>query len=453
MMLQDDDNRSVPGVTGLALFRMLPEFRRDPLNTFSDLARRHGHFIRFKGLLTAYQLTRPEDIEHVLQTNQQNYRKGRMYAEARASIGNGLLVSEGDFWRRQRRLAQPAFHRYRIAALAAVMTDSTEAMLGRWDKDKRGGRPFDVVPEMKRLALRIVGLAVFSTDLGADMDIIANSLEVARAHFMHRMWQPVRLPVGIPTRRNRALRRAIREAESVIYRIIREHRERPESDAGDLLSMLMSARDEETGEGMNDRQLRDESATIITAGHETTAIALSWTWYLLSRHEEVERKLHEELSAVLGGRTPTFEDLPKLRYTLMVVEESMRLYPPAWVVGRTAVAADEVGGRRIEAGAEVILSPYITHRHPDFWDEPGSFIPERFAPEKSAGRHRFAYFPFGGGSRVCIGNNFALAEAQLILATVAQRYRLRLAPGQAVEPEASFTLQPRGGIMMGLEER
>ncbi len=306
---------------------------------------------------------------------------------------------------------------------------------------------------MKRLALRIVGLALFSTDLGADMDIIANSLEVARAHFMHRMWRPVRLPVGIPTRRNRALRRAIREAESVIYRIIREHRGRPEADARDLLSMLMSARDEETGEGMDDRQLRDESATIITAGHETTAIALSWTWYLLSRHEEVERKLHEELSAVLGGRTPTFEDLPKLKYTLMVVEESMRLYPPAWVVGRTAVADDEVGGRRIEAGAEVILSPYITQRHPDFWDEPESFIPERFSPETSAGRHRFAYFPFGGGSRVCIGNNFALAEAQLILATVAQRYRLRLAPGRAVEPEASFTLQPRRGIMMSLEER
>ncbi|MDQ3744007.1 MAG: cytochrome P450, partial [Acidobacteriota bacterium] len=241
-------------------------------------------------------------------------------------------------------------------------------------------------------------------------------------------------------------------AEQVIYQIIAEHRRRPDANPDDLLSMLMLARDEETGAQMSDRQLRDEAATILTAGHETTAVALSWTWYLLSRHEEVERKLRAELSAVLAGRTPTFEDLPRLEYTLMVVEEALRLYPPAWVVGRRAIKDDEVGGWRVEAGSEVILSPYVTQRHPDFWDDPESFRPERFLPDGLAARPRFAYFPFGGGSRVCIGSNFALMEAQLVLATVAQKYRLRLLPGHAVEPEASFTLHPRKGIMMSLQK-
>ena len=444
--------KTVPGVSGLALFRMLPQFRRDPLEAFSSLSRQYGHFVRFKGLVTAFQLTHPRDIEHVLQTNQQNYRKGRIYAEAKASIGDGLLVSEGDFWRRQRRLAQPAFHRQRIAGLAKIMADSSESMLEQWQRYKPGDPPFDVVPEMKRLALRIVGLALFSTDLGDDMDVINRTLETARAHFLRRMWQPVRLPVSIPTRRNRIFLRAVREAEAVIYRIINEHRQRSDANQADLLSMLMRVRDDETGESMNDRQLRDESLTILTAGHETTAIALSWTWYLLSRHEEIERKLQDELSTVLGGRAPTFEDLPNLKYSLMIIEEAMRLYPPAWVIGRTAIGDDEISGRRVKAGAEILLSPYITHRHPDFWDEPQSFKPERFSPEKSAGRPRFAYFPFGGGARLCIGNNFALMEMQIILATVAQRYRLRLSPGQTVEPEASFTLHPRRGIKMHLLE-
>lgn len=444
---------TAPGVGGLALFRMLPQFRRAPLQTLSDLTRQYGHVVRFKGLVTGYQLTHPRDVEHILQTNQQNYRKGAIYAEAKSSLGDGLLISEGDFWRRQRRLAQPAFHRQRIAGFTRIMTDSAEAMLGRWRANRRDGEPFDVVPEMKRLALRIVGSALFNTDLAGDMDVIGRALEIGRAHFMRRMWQLVRLPVSIPTRRNRIFLRAVREAEAVIYRIIAEHRRQMDANADDLLSMLMRSRDEETGEGMSDRQLRDESLTIMTAGHETTAVALSWTWYLLARHEDVERKLHDELSRVLGGRTPTFEDLPDLKYTLMVVEEAMRLYPPAWVVGRKASGVDEVGGYRIEAGAEIILSPYITQRHADFWDDPESFNPERFSPGQSASRPRFAYFPFGGGSRLCIGNNFALTEAQMVLATVAQRYRLRLPPGRVVEPEASFTLHPRDGIPMSLEER
>jgi cytochrome P450 len=451
-MVETGNHNTVPGVGGLALFRMLPQFRRDPLQTFSALSRQYGHVVRFKGLWTAYQLTHPRDIEHVLQTNQQNYRKGKLYAEGKSSMGNGLLLSEGDFWRRQRRLAQPAFHRPRIAGFVKIMADSTEAMLDQWQEYERNERSFDVVSEMKQLALRIVGRALFSTELDGDVKIIGRTMEIGRAHFMRRMYQVVRLPVSVPTRRNRLYLQAIREAEAIIYRIIAEHRRQSETTQHDLLSMLMEARDEETGESMSDRQLRDEALTIMTAGHETTAVALSWTWYLLSQHEEAERKLHAELSSVLGGRTPTFEDLPSLRYTLMIIEEALRLYPPAWVIGRTAIDDDEVSGYRVEKGSEVLLSPYLTHHHPDFWEEPERFIPERFAPDKSATRMRFAYYPFGGGSRLCIGNNFALIEAQIVLATIAQKYRLRLSDGCTVEHEASFTLHPRKNIMMSLRE-
>lgn len=450
MANQSDDHKTPPGVSGLALLRLLPQFRRDSLQTFHNLSRQYGHFIRFKGLLTAYLLTHPRDVERVLQTNQQSYRKGRLYAEAKSSLGNGLLISEGDFWRRQRRLAQPAFHRQHIAGFAKVMTDAAEAMLEQWQTYEHGGRPLDVVSEMKRLTLRIVGLTLFSTELGDGMLTISRAVEVARAHFMRRMWQSIRLPVSIPTKSNRLFLRAIRDAEGVIYRIIAEHRRQPEASPHNLLSMLLRAKDEDTGERMSDRQLRDESLTIITAGHETTAVALSWAWYLLARHKDVERKLHDELSGVLGGRAPTFEDLPNLKYTLMIIEEALRLYPPVWVIGRTAIADDEIDGYRIKAGSEIILSPYLTQRHADFWDEPEEFRPERFSPEESAARPRFAYFPFGGGARVCIGNNFALMEAQLILATVAQKYLLRLPTERVVEPEASFTLHPRQSVLMNL---
>ncbi|HJR07486.1 MAG TPA: cytochrome P450 [Pyrinomonadaceae bacterium] len=442
------------GLGALKLFRLMPRFQREPLRVFAELTERFGHVVRMKGLWTAYQITHPRDIEHVLQTNSQNYRKGRQYREFRASIGNGLLISDGEFWRRQRRLAQPAFHRQRINAFGEMMTGAAVEMLARWQTRAASKEPFNVVTEMMRLTLRIVGSTIFGTDLSAETDHIARSLDIARAHAIRRMWQPVKLPVTFPTRANRAFLRAIRESEQVIYRMI-DARRRGEVATDDLLSLLMRARDEETGEAMSDEQLRAEAATILTAGHETTALALSWTWYLLSQHPEVEARLHAELDAVLEGgrRRPTVADLPNLNYTRMVVEEAMRLYPPVWVIGRTAIADDEIGGYRVEANSEVVMCQYVTHRHPEFWDDPEKFDPERFLPERVAARPRYAYFPFGGGPRQCIGNNFALMEAQLVLACVASRYRLRLAPGQHVEPEASITLHPRRGIRMTLESR
>jgi cytochrome P450 len=445
------NHKHPPGVSGMALLRMWPQFRRAPLQTFTSLARQFGDVIQMKGLWTAYQFNHPRDIEHILQTNYRNYRKSKFYAEGKSSIGNGLLISEGEFWRRQRRLAQPAFHQQRIAGFAKIMTDSTEAMLEAWQPFAQRGEPLNISTEMMRLTLRIVGFALFSTDLSHDTDVIGRSLAVAREHLIRRTWQPIRLPISIPTQRNRNYLQAIRAADKVIYGMIAERRRRQHvetTEADDLLTMLMRARDEETGEAMSDKQLRDEAATIMFAGHETTALALSWTWYLLSQHAEVERKLHTELAAVLGGRTPTFEDIPQLKYTVMVIEEAMRLYPPAWVIGRMAVNDDLVGGYHIEAKSEIILLPFVTHRHPDFWENAEAFDPERFSPERSESRPRYAYFPFGGGPRQCIGNNFAMMEATLVLATVAQRYRLRLVPDHPVEPEPSVTLHARHGIKM-----
>ena len=437
-----------PSLNYLQLFGL----RRDPLAAFTSLARRHGHVVRFRGLYSAYQITHPRDIEHVLQTNAQNYTKGRNYKKFIPATGNGLLVSDGAVWRRQRRLAQPAFHRQRLAAFAAVMAREAEAQAARWQE--RAGRdvPLDVAGEMMRLTLRIIGLTMFSTDLTAETDVIGRSLDVIRAHSIRRMWQPVNLPVAVPTPANRRFRRALADGDRVMHEMISARRS-GEIQNDDLLSLLLRARDEETGEGMSDDQLRAEVVTIIGAGHESTSVTLSWAWYLLSQHPEAEGRLHEELARELSGRTPTLEDLPRLPYATMVVEETMRLYPPAWALSRTARDADTLGGYKVAAGSEALMIPYVTHRHPDFWDDPDKFSPERFAPAAAESRPRFSYIPFGAGPRQCIGQHFAMTEMLIVVAVLAQRFRLRLAPGRAVVPEASITLRPRDGVHMTLHER
>ncbi|HEX8098201.1 MAG TPA: cytochrome P450, partial [Pyrinomonadaceae bacterium] len=356
-----------PGVSGLKLFLMMPEFRKDALGTFARLWEQFGDVVCFRGLWTSYMLMAPQHIEHVLHANSRNYRKGRQYKTLKSFAGNGLFVSEGDFWLRQRRLAQPVFHRQRIEGFAKVMTDSTEAMLERWRPAAERGEPLEVVSEMTRLTLGIVGRALFSTDLGErESGTVGDSFEVIRNYAMRRIFAVVPLPESLPTPANLRYRAALRSVDKLIYALIDERR-RQKNAAPDLLSMLIEARDAETGGGMNDRQLRDEAATIIGAGYETTTQALAWTWYLLSQHPRAGQKLRAELSEVLGGRTPTFEDLPKLRYTRMVFEEAMRLYPPAWAIGRAAIGADEIGGYRVAPDSEILLFPYLTHRHPDYW--------------------------------------------------------------------------------------
>lgn len=300
--------------------------------------------------------------------------------------------------------------------------------------------------EMMQLTLRIVGQALFSLDLASETSAIGAAVTTVLAHAADYVFHPFP-PLSVPTPRNRRMQRAIHELDQLVYRMIAQRRAR-EAEREDVLALLLSAREEETGQGMTDRQVRDEVMTLLMAGHETTATTLTWTWYLLSSHPQVERRLQAELDAVLGGRLPTVEDLAELKFTRMILEEALRLYPAAPVLSRKAIAADEVQGYPIAANSMIIISPYAMHRHPAFWDEPERFDPERFTPERAATRPAFTYFPFGGGPRVCLGNHFAMMEAQLILATVAQRYQVRLLPGHPVEPQMVVTLRPRYGLPM-----
>lgn len=441
-----------PGPRGKFLLGSGPEVVSNPIRFYSNARRDFGDVVRLRALPTFqwYLISHPTGIERILQTNQQNYPKGKLFNKPIGLLmGNGLLTSEGEFWRRQRRLAQPAFHRQRIAALGSTMTRAAEEMLERWRVYEKSGEAFDVATEMTRLTLQIAGETLLSVDLGNEANKVGGALRTAFEHLNYRMSYPWALPEIIPTARNRRFLKAKRSLYDVVQEIISERR-RQNVDTGDLLSMLMMARDEETGESMSDEQLRDEVMTILIAGHETGAAALAWCWYLLARNADAERKLREELERVLGGRTPTMEDLKDLPYTKMVFDEVLRLYPPAWALMRQAIEEDEIGGYRIPAKSLIVMSQYVTQRHPEFWEEPEGFEPERFTPERMAARPRYAYFPFGGGSRRCIGDSFAMIEAQLILATVAQHFSPRLVSNRVIEADPTFTLRPRGGVPVTL---
>jgi cytochrome P450 len=440
--------RRAPGPRYYTPFEFFVGARRDPVGFLYDAAREFGDVVRFQAWpLLGYLVVRPEHVRHVLQENNRNYRKGKLIAKAKVLIGEGLFTSEGDFWLRQRRLAQPAFHRERIEGFAAAITESTASMLEAWRTPARTGWPIDVLQEMSALTLRVVGRVLFSIDLAGEAAGVGRALLVALEHLNHLATRLCPLPPFVPTPRNVRFLMARRRLDRVVLGII-ERRRRQETAVPDLLSMLLAARDADTGEGMSDRQLRDEVMTFVLAGHETTAVALAWVWYLLARHPEIEERLRAEVRDVLGDRQATVADLRALALTRRVVEETMRLYPPVPVIARQAIGPDEIDGYTVPAGSVVMMSPYVTHRDPRFWDEPDRFDPDRFAPHRSANRPRFAYLPFGGGPRICIGNELALMEAQLILATVLQRFRLQLVPGHLVEPELRVTLRPRRGVPM-----
>jgi cytochrome P450 len=399
--------------------------------------------------LHSFVINKPEYIEHVLLTNQRNYRKSDFLRRILGPLlGEGLLISEGEPWRRQRRIAAPAFHAKRIAEFVTAMTSCTDATLARW---RALTGPFDIAAEMLGLTLDIVARTMFSIDVGGELASLRRLTDIVVA-LRPSTLDLLGLPEWIPRRQPAAYRRAIAEFEALVSRLLAERRA-DGRDRGDLLSLLLAARDPETGEGMSDKQLRDEILTILLAGHETVASALTWTWYLLARHPEAEARLHEELDRVLGGRVPGFADLAELEWTRMVIEEAMRLYPPAHTISRTAIGEDCIGGVRVPPGAAITISAYLTHRNPNLWRNPERFAPERFAPGAVAQRHRFAYLPFGGGPRICIGNGLAIVEAKAIVATIAQRYRVRLAPGHVVEPIGLVTLRARNGVWVTLEPR
>jgi len=430
---------------------MMAAFRADPLGFFRAAFESFGDVVCFHswpGPFKSFFVAHPDHVKHVLQEHNQRYEKGIVIAKLKILIGDGLFSSEGEFWRRQRRLAQPAFHRQRLAGFVDAMTSTTAGVLDRWAARARSGEPFDVSAQMSALTLSVVGRTLFGHGLDDAAERVARAITLALEPLNTRVLAMFPSPLWWPSAANRRLRSAIGELDRVVFDII-EARRRAGEDRGDLLSLLMQARDEDTGESMTDRQLRDEVMTFVLAGHETTAMALSWTWYLLAQHPEIEERLCAEIAKAVGDRVPTIDDLPRLQYARQVVEEVMRLYPPVWGFVRQAIQEDRIAGYRIGKGAIVNIVPYVTHRHPAFWDDPDRFDPDRFTSERVRERPKFAYLPFSGGPRLCIGNEFALMEAQLVVAMTLQRYRLRLtAERPVVEPEVQLTLRPRGGMPM-----
>jgi cytochrome P450 len=442
--------RHPPGPKGKLLGGNFTAFRRDSLAYLQKATSEHGDIVYFRfGPQDVFFLNHPDYIKDVLVTHHQSFMKGRALQRAKRLLGEGLLTSEGEFHRRQRRLAQPAFHRGRIASYGLVMTDYAARTAARW----HDGATLDISQEMMRLTLAIVGKTLFDTDVESEADEIGAALTAVMELFDFLLMPFSELLEKLPLPHVRRFQKARARLDATIYRIIEERR-RSGEDRGDLLSMLLSARDEEGDGGqMTDLQVRDEVMTLFLAGHETTANLMTWTWYLLSRHPEVEAKLHEELKAVLDGRQPTVEDVPSLRYTEMVVAESMRLYPPAWAIGRLALKDHEIGGYTIPAKALVLLSPYVTHRDERYFPDPTRFDPERWMPEAKESRPQFAYFPFGGGTRRCIGEGFAWMEGILLLASLARNWRMRLVPGHHVETQPVITLRPKHGMRMKVEKR
>jgi cytochrome P450 len=442
--------RIAPGPPSLQFFLDLPKFRRDPLGGFFRAALTYGDVVRYRGVWVSHQLSHPDHIQQVLQSNFANYRKGRGYKILKLSLGEGLLTSEGALWQRQRKMTQPSFQGQQVASFVGTMAENTLAMLRRWENNARQSATFDVVPDFMRLTLNIAAQVLFTTNLEADAESIRRTLDIGRDYSVDRAWSIFPPPLSVPTRRNREYRAALASIHGIIDRIIAGRRREP-VPVPDLLTMLMAARDE-SGAAMSDKQLRDEVITLLTAGHETTTLALAWTCFLLGTRPEVVERMTSE-AAFLNGRTPAYEDLMKLRYSRMAVEESMRLYPPVWTLARTAVNEDKIGGYRIPAGSEILIFPYITQRHPKWWQDPDVFRPERFAPENSAARPRYAYLPFGAGPRTCIGLNFAMTEILVALTLILQRFQIKLAIDPAtVRADPSVTLQPRPGVPVRLEK-
>jgi cytochrome P450 len=422
----------------LALFRRdAPGFLLRTARTFGDVA-----FFRL-GPRNIFLLNHPDLIKDVLVTRQHDFMKSHMLQRAKTLLGEGLLTSEPPLHPRQRRLAQPAFHRQRLAAYAGTMSAYAARARERW----RDGEVLDVDQEMMRLTLAIVAKTLFNSDVEAEAPEIGRALTEVLHLFRMVMLPFSELLERLPLPSTRRFQRAKARLDQTIYRMI-DDRRASGKDKGDLLSMLLLAQDEAGTGGMTDQQVRDEALTIFLAGHETTSVALTWTWYLLSQHPDVEAKLHRELDAVLQGRLPEIDDLPCLRYAEMVLSESMRLYPPAWAIGRMAIKPYEAAGYAIPPGSVAMMSPFVTQRDSRWYPDPERFDPERWTPEEKARRPKFSYFPFGGGARMCIGESFAWTEGVLLLSAIAQRWRFELVPGHPVGYRALITLRTRHGMKM-----
>src|SRR5262245_12333415 len=423
---------------------------RDPLGFFTEMVQKYGDIVQLKaGTPNVFLLNDPDHIKRVLVTDARKFTKGPALQRARVLLGNGLLTSEGEPHRTQRRLVQPAFHHDRIAGYASTMVDCARRLSDTW----QNGSTIDVFTEMTRLTLAIVAKTLFNTDIESEATEVRYALTTTMKMFPRYVIPFADLLQRLPLPSNRRFQYAKDYLDATIQRFIDERRATG-TDKGDLLSMMLLATDEdEGGRRMTDEQVRDEAMTLFIAGHETTSTALTWTWYLLSENPEAERRVHEEVDAVIGTRPATIADVPRLKYTEMVLAESMRLFPPAWVIGRRNVDEYTIGDFSIPAGSLILMSQWVMHRDQRYFAKPTVFDPERWTEEAKQTRPKFSYFPFGGGPRVCIGESFAWTEGVLLLATIAHRWRMRLVPDHAVRPYPLVTLRPRSGVKMIVEQR
>ncbi len=443
-----------PGPRGFPSRSELLALREGPQEFLRKLAEEHGSPVRFPaGPLRFHLVTHPEGIRSVLVEGRTRFdRNTFQYGLLSAVTGEGLLTMDGPPWLVRRRLAQPSFHRAEIAAFVPMMATKTAHAAERWDRHAASGEPIDAAAEMMHLALQVVASALFSVEVGDQADALARATLDVLHHVMSRARTFGVVPRWLPTTANRTFRRALGRLDAAIEEAIREAR-RSGGGGDDLLGRLMRSTDPDTGQRLTDRQLRDELMTMLIAGHETVASALAWTWHLLGGAPEADDRLAEEVRGALGGRAVRADDLERLPFTGRVFRETLRLYPPAWLVTRRAVVDVEIGGYRIPGGSLVVVSPYVTHRDGGLWEEPTRFDPDRFSPERSAGRHPLAYIPFGAGGHLCIGSHFAMVEAAVLLATLVARFRLVPAGEGGVRVEPGVTLHPRGGLPMRVLRR
>jgi cytochrome P450 len=449
---------TIPGPRGHFLLGSLPAIRRDRVQFLVDLRRDYGDVVRIRvGPVEALAIFHPDAIQRVMQDNQANYSKDTIaFNSMRLIFGNGLITSNGDFWLRQRRLMQPSFHKERINRLCDMIVQQTRMALDALESAATTNQAINMTHEMMNLTMGVATQALFGTRV---QDVDGNLSEMIyhlASDTTFRFEHPFYPPLWFPASRNRRLNKALKRLDDVISGIIDERRAHP-GERDDVLQMMIDAQVEErdvTGDEprrMTDKQLRDEVVTLLLAGHESTSVSLCWTLYLLSQHPDVESRLRREVDDVLGSRPPRLEDLPRLEYGRMVRDESMRLYPPVWLTERKSIDEDVLCGYRIPAGITMAITQYVTHRHPEFWDDPDAFRPERFSPECSRGRHEYAFFPFSGGGRQCLGKSLALLEIQIILAMLLQRYRYDLKPGSPVVKEPELSLRQKGGLWMHLK--
>jgi cytochrome P450 len=438
-----------PGPPRTATVGLLRKLTGDRLGLMTSAAAQYGNAVRLAiGPKTLYFFNHPDHAKHVLADNAANYHKGIGYVQARRALGDGLLTSEGELWRKQRRTIQPVFQHKRIAAQAGTVAEEAAKMIARL-RANEGGNPVDVLEELTGFTLGVLGQSLLDADLGS-FHSVGHSFEAVQDQAMFEMQSMSMVPMWVPLPRQLRFRRARKDLQRVVDRLVDERVRAPRTDGDDVLTRLIESTGRESDHRVGEQRMRDEMVTLLLAGHETTASTLGWTLYLLDRHPEVLARLRAEAVEVLGDRLPVYEDLHRLKYTAMVLNEVMRLYPPVWILPRQAQADDEVGGYHVPAGSDVLICPYTLHRHPAFWDDPTRFDPDRFDPGRSDSRPRYAFIPFGAGPRFCVGNHLGMMEATFVTAMIARDLRLAKVPGHEVVAEPMLSLRLGGGLPMSV---